>query len=332
MVVKSLDGYNCSDPDRQKAIMNMAREIMQRCDRHHVGKITATQINAHLKGTEFKTFQNFIMRKNQAKFKDFDKDSDYNLDMNELISAVEGFFDSDMYGAQMKKKELHPEDGKPHWKYTGPAETWASNPQDGMRDEHQEHVQQYDEAHPERGNMSSRGLPRRTPRAGSNRNTPRNPSKGEASTNIGWQLKHRHWMQAKQIGFAVKSLAGAKKSAPPNFLETPNILSREQELQARAVFKKWDKNKDGGVNRTELADAMMSVINAIRGAQAKTAGHITIFSNLKQEKIAEFVDYIFELADYNEDQILSEEEFVKIYNTIAINCINFDEDIIDQMM
>jgi len=332
MVVKGLGAYDTDAAERRRAIESMAQEIMRTCDRKHKGKISACQMQAHLKGTQHKTFLNFMMRKNKKNFTQYDADGDEQYDMKELINAVTGYFDSDMYGKEVLKKKLHPASDKPAWKYSTPGADASSDfkhPAEEMQVEHEMHMKEYDEAHPDEKPMTRVTSNKQSSRPVSRAEmAKKQKSKCRPTLNVGWALKHQRWMQAKQISFAVKKLAGVKHHDEGfTFKESANVLTEEQKQQARTVFQTWDKNEDGGINKEELHTAILAVMEAV-GQNAQVPGHEKVFLSLKQDQITDFVDNVFEKADFNGDQVLDEEEFVQIYNTIAINCINFDDDVI----
>lgn len=125
-------------------------------------------------------------------------------------------------------------------------------------------------------------------------------------------------------------------------------------FQARSVFHTWDKNHNGRIERKELDRAMhagrlecpldaysgpsmrivsprylqcplAAVVESMKSISAQTGGHATVTVGITKDQICAFVEDIFEQADDNHDGDLDEDEFVKVYNTIAINCIDYNE-------
>jgi len=147
--------------------------------------------------------------------------------------------------------------------------------------------------------------------------------RGVVSTRLGHA--NAKWFHGKQIAFAVNRLAGVRGVGPPHFREAHNVLSPQQVEQAKAVFNTWDKNHDGGIDRSELGHAMHSVIESMQHVAAQTGGHTAVKIGLEKEDVHAFVEDIFDKADWNSDACLDINEFVEIYNTIAINCIDYNE-------
>lgn len=310
------DAYDSSD-ELMRAADEMAREIMRMCDKKQRGHCSAADMSAHLKNTKHKVFLNFMMRKQQQKYHEYDENDDELLDLNDMRNAVRGFFDSDMYGAEMKRRAAHPEDTRPRWKYNSPG---AESRYDATKDHdiYAAHKEVNATAHEKRYKQKP------TPRKGDFRKTHKSPtSSTSASKTLG--KCHTKWLHAKQISFAVNRLGGINKVGPPHFKEAHNVLTAAQTEQARQVFRTWDKDSDGNIAPSELNMAMHAVITSMRQISTQTQGHTAVTIGLDKSQVGAFVEEIFRQADWNHDGALDEEEFVKIYNTIAINCIDYNE-------
>jgi len=301
----------------------MAREIMKLCDKSHKGTITSCQMQTYLAHTKHQVFLNFMMRKNLEKYAHFDANEDGVLDLDEVRTAVLGYLDSDMYGAEVRKRQLHPPSGKPAWKHSGVAPTreYKDDYDQEILAEHMTKVK-HGKALTQAQN-SPQG--KRSPNRGRMGSPVRKTRASNPTRNIGQHHGGSRWIEMRQIAFATKKLLGVKKTGPPNFKEAHNVLTPAQVEAAKGVFAVWDKDHNGGIDKTELAAAMDAVIVSVQDIQAKTAGHSSVKATMHPEKIATFVSHVFELADHNHDSILDEDEFVAVYNTIAINCINFND-------
>jgi len=296
---------------------------MRMCDKKQKGHVCCFDMQAHLKNSKHKVFLNFMMRQNQKCYKQYDANHDELLDLSDMRHAVRGFFDSDMYGAEMKRQKAHPSDDRPAWKYNSPGAESNYNAQDDT-DIYASHAKMNQEAH-------KKHHPKQTPRAGS-------PAKGDFRSRkalggaglVGGETTtlgegHSMWLHAKQISFAVNRMAGVKGVGPPHFKEAHNVLSDTQVEQAKQVFRTWDKDHNGLIAPNELNMAIHAVISSMREITAQTAGHTSVMIGLDQTQVRDFVEEIFRQADWNHDGALDEEEFVMIYNTIAINCIDYNE-------
>jgi len=300
----------------------LARELLRICDTKERGTCSQTDMSAHLQHTKHKCFLNYMTRRNGHMFKECDTNHDSLLDLDDMRLAVKKYWESDIYGVELRKKQIHPEDTRPVWKVNSPS---AHAEYNASADQKQS------EAHREMNAAAHQQRKLKNARAAGNSSAGSAPKSARQSMSTYDKSQtrngglHLNWLHAKQIAFAVNRVAKVKGVGPPHFREAHNILTDVQRAQAKAVFDTWDKNSDHGISRQELGAAMHAVIESMHAISAQTGGHTTVKVGLEKDDVEAFVQNIFEKADRNHDGDLDEEEFLAIYNTIAINCIDYNE-------
>lgn len=282
-------GYNVNNfTEREKLARGSVKEIMAIVDKFNSnGKITVTEMQAHLDIGPFGGFSMWMTRYNRRNWMRFDTDKDGRIGKNELYDAMMAFLVCDSYGREFDRVGGDDQAG-----YRKTDEGWKRN-----------------ESKPNTSNQ------RRPSKSGSKPGSRRgsvlsnvSPCKIQGDLPSSWLHMQNICNAVNLIDFA----SGNKSTAKFHFMRCANVLTDEQMKDAMRLFKHYCTIEEG-VTAKEKMD--LGVIEKKDLFMMMGMMHLKI----TPDKLKAKVDLEFAMADVDQSNSLDFNEFKSIYNKVVFD-------------